>query len=94
MALEDSFVGTYFLGKEEDIEKYLGKNEKSGGDFKASFVVEGALALLTLSTPIGLPLAIDAMCRAGYAFFNKDDPGLKDISKSPGIVGIIREYVK
>lgn len=94
MAIEDLLVTTYLCGKSDEINNYIKRDNNNEKELKAAFIVGGLASFLTLSTPIWPVLALDTMARIFYSTIKKEDYGLKQYARSPGIIGIIREYVK
>ena len=96
MAIEDSFFTTYAFGTQKEINKYLEKDRVNNKkEFNIGFIVEAGVTLIAYATPVFL----DILCRVSYGFVkNKVDltqkEGLRKITASPGIVGIIREYIE
>ena len=95
MAIDDRFITTFIFGTKQEIGRYLHNHPDDQTSFNIGVVVEVVSVLLV---PYTLPLFVDVMFRAGYVAFRSkhnflNKRGAQEIPRSPGIVGIIREYV-
>ncbi|HLD73238.1 MAG TPA: hypothetical protein VJA23_06680 [Candidatus Nanoarchaeia archaeon] len=96
MAIDDTLVGSYFLGTESEMKEFLSKDpNKRGKEYDALLVVSG---LSLIGFPYTLPIAADLVCRVLHAAIANDidiisKSGVHQVAKSPGIVGLVRKYL-